>query len=206
MLSKTKKTENPKMEKEEKPEKAGGGYASNIEQDDDGVIYFYADVNTDNNLKLNKLIRKQDGENVWKSEGPIPTSPADVQVRIASYGGYVLDAFGTIDYIKQCKSDVVTVIDGYAASAGTLISCVANKRYIGENSYMLIHQLSAGHWGNFEQLKDSMECSAALMERIYDIYTEHTKIPKKKLKELLKRDLWWDAKTCLEYGLVDDVI
>ena len=35
---------------------------------------------------------------------------------------------------------------------------------------------------------------------------EHTSIPKSKIKDILKRDLWWDAKTCLKYGLVDDII
>ena len=44
------------------------------------------------------------------------------------------------------------------------------------------------------------------MSIIMDIYTEHTKIPKKKLNEILKRDLWFDAETCLEYGLIDEII
>ena len=44
------------------------------------------------------------------------------------------------------------------------------------------------------------------METIKNLYIERTKIPKKQLNEMLKRDLWWDAKTCLEYGLVDDII
>ena len=46
----------------------------------------------------------------------------------------------------------------------------------------------------------------ALMKRIRDIYEQYTKIPKTKLKDVLKRDLWWDAKTCLEYGWGDDII
>ena len=44
------------------------------------------------------------------------------------------------------------------------------------------------------------------MERIKQIYREHTKIPTKKLNEVLKHDLWWDAETCLKYGLVDEII
>ena len=55
-------------------------------------------------------------------------------------------------------------------------------------------------------LKDDMKNNDLLMKTIKQIYTEHTKIPKKKLNEVLKRDLWWDAKTCLEYGLIDDII
>ena len=31
------------------------------------------------------------------------------------------------------------------------------------------------------------------METIRNIYVKHTKIPKKKLNDILKRDLWFDA-------------
>jgi ATP-dependent protease ClpP protease subunit len=44
------------------------------------------------------------------------------------------------------------------------------------------------------------------MKTIKDLYQEHTKIPKTKLNQILKHDLWFDAKTCLKYGLVDDII
>ena len=44
------------------------------------------------------------------------------------------------------------------------------------------------------------------MKKIKNIYEEYTLIPKRKLNEILKHDLWWDAKTCLEYGLVDEIV
>ena len=71
---------------------------------------------------------------------------------------------------------------------------------------MLIHQLSSGMWGNYESLKDDMENCDLLMETIRTIYTEHTKIPKKTLNQILKRDLWFDAETCLKYGLIDEIL
>ena len=71
---------------------------------------------------------------------------------------------------------------------------------------MLIHQLSSGMWGKYEELKDDMKKSEILMKRIREIYEERTKIPAKKLNEILKHDLWWDAETCLKYGLVDEII
>ena len=40
---------------------------------------------------------------------------------------------------------------------------------------------------------------------IGNVYTEHTQIPKKKLVELLKHDLWLTPETCIKYGLVDAV-
>ena len=71
---------------------------------------------------------------------------------------------------------------------------------------MLIHQLSSGLWGKYEELQDDMKNNDLLMKTIKSLYQEHTKIPKTKLNQILKHDLWFDAKTCLRYGLVDDII
>ena len=32
------------------------------------------------------------------------------------------------------------------------------------------------------------------------------KFQEKKLDEILKRDLWFDAESCLKYGLIDEII
>jgi ATP-dependent protease ClpP protease subunit len=55
-------------------------------------------------------------------------------------------------------------------------------------------------------MKDDMKNNEMLMKKIIAIYEEHTKLPKSKITQILKRDLWWDAKTCLKYGLVDDIV
>ena len=39
-----------------------------------------------------------------------------------------------------------------------------------------------------------------------DILSLLEKIPKNKLDEILKRDIWWDAQQCLEYGMIDEII
>ena len=51
---------------------------------------------------------------------------------------------------------------------------------------MLIHQLSSGMWGKYEELKDDMKNNDLLMQTIKNIYLKHTKVPKKKLTTLLK--------------------
>jgi ATP-dependent protease ClpP protease subunit len=101
---------------------------------------------------------------------------------------------------------VCSIVDGCAASAATLMSVVAEERKIHEHSFMLIHQLSSGMWGKYEELKDDMKNSEVLMNTIKKIYENHTTVPKSKLDQILKRDLWFDAKTCLKYGLVDEII
>jgi len=177
--------------------------SSNFESDGN-TIYFYSGVDDDSVFSLNKEIEKKDRAlQVLGIEHGI--EPPPINLKIHSYGGSVFSSFAAINYIKSATCDVHTYVDGAAASAGTLMSVVGTERYMNEHAYMLIHQLSSVSWGNYEQLKDDMENNKNLMKRIKSIYSDHTTIPKKELDSILKHDLWWDAKTCLEYGLIDEI-
>ena len=169
-------------------------------------IYFYSGVTRQDNLVLNKLLHST-GNKLRNTQHVLQLEEAPkVHLHINSYGGSVFAGFGSVDYIRNCSVPVVSVIDGCAASAATIMSVVAEERYIHEHAFMLIHQLSSGMWGKFEDMKDDMKNNEMLMSKIIKIYEEHTKIPKTKIKDILKRDIWWDATTCLKYGLVDDII
>ncbi len=173
---------------------------------EDNIIYFYAGVSMKENFKLNKEISSIGRQMEMVAVKLGMEIPPPLHLRINSYGGSVFAAFGSIDYIMKSKTPVYTYIDGCAASAGTIMSVCGEKRFMGENAYMLIHQLSSTHWGKYQELQDDMKNSDNLMKRIKEIYEAKTKIPKGKLDEMLKHDLWWDAKTCLRYGLVDEIL
>ena len=184
---------------------AGGNDDSRVSVEQNR-IYFYSGVTRQDNLVLNKLIHSTGHKlsNIQQLYGL--DNPPKLHLHINSYGGSVFSGFGSVDYIKTCKVPVVSVIDGCAASAATIMSVVAEERLMHEHAFMLIHQLSSGMWGKFEDMKDDMKNNEMLMKKIIGIYEEHTNIPKSKIKDILKRDIWWDAKTCLKYGLVDDII
>lgn len=186
--------------------KATSEGAMDTVEGDDNIIYFYAGVSMKENFTLNKEISRLDREMQMISMKLGLQVPIPIHLRINSYGGSVFAAFGSIDYMNQSKTPIYTYIDGCAASAGTIMSVCGDQRFIGENSYMLVHQLSSGMWGKFQELQDDMKNSENLMKRIKEIYEAKTKIPKTKMDELLKHDLWWDAKTCLKYGLVDEIL
>jgi ATP-dependent protease ClpP protease subunit len=168
-------------------------------------IFFYSEVTKDSVLSLNRQLRDLSIKlSNFSNAYEIPVPP--IRLHINSPGGSLLDAFAAVDYVKACKVPVYSIIDGSAASAATIISVVANKRYMYKHSYMLIHQLSSGLYGKFEEQIDDFKNSETFMGAITEIYKQHTKIPPKTLKEILKRDIFFDAKTCLKYGLVDEVI
>lgn len=168
-------------------------------------IFFYTGVSKQSVLNLNKSIKKASTDLVYTAnllDIPVP----EIKLHINSDGGSLLDGFAAVDYVRNSKAPVHSIIEGSAASAATLISVVAKKRSINKNSFMLIHQLSGGMWGKFESMKDDIQNCNVFMDKINEIYQAHTKIPKNTLKEILKRDIYFDAKTCLKYGLVDKII
>lgn len=165
-------------------------------------IYFYDDVTTETCLELNRTIIELAKE-LQRHSLEYDTKPAKIYLHINSDGGELLACFSTVDYIMNCPIPVVSIIEGSAASAATLISCVCHERYMTPSSYMLIHQLRGGYWGKYDEMEEDFENSKKFMEKIYEIYEKHTKLGRKELKKLLRKDEWWDYATCLKYGLVD---
>lgn len=167
-------------------------------------VYFYGEVNRENIFDLTLLIREAEEENILTSH-KLNIDKIPIYLHISSYGGSIFDAFTLIDIIKSCKVPIHSIIEGASASAATIISIVAEKRYIRPNGYMLIHQLSSGCWGKMNEIEDEFKNLSHLMDKIKNLYMEHAKIPKKELVEILKHDLWMDSQKCIKYGLIDEI-
>lgn len=168
-------------------------------------IYFYSEVNRDSIYDLATLINEVEEENkALAFKMKIQDIP--IYLHINSYGGCVFSAFNIIDVIQSCSVPIYSIVEGCAASAGTLMSVVCDKKYIRKNSYMLIHQLSSGCWGKMCEIEDEVENLTDFMDKIKKIYTENTKIPKRELTELLKHDLWLNSDKCLKYELAEEIM
>jgi len=112
------------------------------------------------------------------------------------------------DIIKTSNVPIYTIVEGYAFSAATHFSVVGQKRFITENSVMLIHQLSAyGGGGPYEKIKDEAQNSELLMVRMKKLYlgNTHGKMKKNELDKLLTKDIFLDAQDCVRLGLVDEI-
>ncbi len=167
-------------------------------------IYFYASVNKNNMLELTMLLKAVEKDNLriaFNNNIEVPK----IYLHINSYGGSIFAAFAFIDAIKKCTVPVVSIIEGCAASAATMISIVCDERQITEHSYMLIHELSSGVWGKYSEIEEEFNNLKKMMKMIKDLYKKHTKIKMSELDKCLKKDVWWTAKECLQYGLVDKI-
>lgn len=169
-------------------------------------IYFYSEVTSDSILQFNRKLREIDNTNMADKCKKEMDSYIPIYININSLGGEIFSGLSAMDNINQCKSPTITIVDGACASAATFLSIAGTKRMITKHSTMLIHQLSAMWWGSYKEFKDEIKNLDLFMKIIKDIYLNKTRIPEKKLDEILDHDLFFDAKTCLKYGLVDKIL
>lgn len=169
-------------------------------------IYFYGNISQPKSLRFIHLLHKKAEEmQIAQLKLSLDECPP-IHVHINSYGGEVHASFAIADNILDCKVPVYTIVEGVAASGGTIISMAGKKRYIRKHAHMLIHQLAGKHWGQWENLKDDYKNSAAMMELIYEYYGKYSSLKKTKIKSILKHDLYFTAKQYEEFGLVDEII
>ena len=194
-------------EKQKKPatRKAGGEANEKHISVQDNKIYFYSGVNRNACCELNKKMSELESKALTLSYNLDMEAPP-VKLFINSGGGNIVSGIASMDTILRSKVPVHTYVDGFSASAATFLSVVGTKRYMSRNSYMLVHQLSSTFWGTYSNFEDEKQNLDLMMKSIKNIYKEYTKIPMKKLNEILKHDLFWDANTCLEYGMIDEII
>lgn len=169
-------------------------------------VFFYDDVTRQSIFTLNRQLDVTSKSiQILKIHYNLPVLPP-IQLYINSEGGEVFSAFSAVDRIKSSPVPIHSYVEGFCASAATLLSVCAHKRYIRKNGFMLIHQVRSGMWGTFSEFEDEMQNLEIIMKYIKQIYLQNTKIPESELDEILKHDTYFDAEQCLNYGLVDEII
>ena len=132
---------------------------------------------------------------------------SEINLHIQSGGGSLLPSLGLVDLIRTSDIPINTFIDGYVASAATLISIVGAKRFISKHGTMLVHELKMSNdYSKYREIKDYAANADTLMQIIKDIYMEYSNINETTLNHLLEHDLWLNSRQCYDYGFVDVLI
>lgn len=129
-----------------------------------------------------------------------------VSLYIHSGGGDLFAGFSAFNLIRRNVVPVVTIADGYVASAATFLLLGGTYRYIVPSSHVLIHQLSTECTGKFQEIEDDYKNCKRLMARMRKIYKEETWLTKAMLKKLLSSELDLVDDQCVKYGIVNEFL
>jgi ATP-dependent protease ClpP protease subunit len=168
-------------------------------------LYFSADITSKTAFTLCKYLRSLEIKLMMENINMCSDIKPEIYLHITTNGGCIYSAFSIIDCFKSLRIPVNTVIDSNVSSAGTIISIHGHKRYICNNSYVLIHELRSGCWGKLAYIDDTYKNCLKIQEHINQIYLDKTKITKKYLKEILVKDLELNAEECIRMGIADEI-
>lgn len=129
-----------------------------------------------------------------------------VNLYINSMGGSVKEALGIYSALRRCPATVVAYIDGFAASAASIIAVAAGKVVMPRNTTMMVHNAAWEVYGNSKDLRksaDDLDIINAAMLQSY-IVKAGGKLTQEKLEELTDGETWLSAEECIQYGLADE--
>jgi ATP-dependent protease ClpP protease subunit len=138
----------------------------------------------------------------------IPADATEVTVRINSPGGSVADGIAMYHYLKDHPATITTIVDGYAASAASVVMLAGDVVKVHRASIVMIHDPWSTAVGN----ADDMRQNAAVLDEhalaIADIYSAATGKTGDELRTMMLAETWMRGEAAIEQGfaavMIDD--
>ena len=134
---------------------------------------------------------------------------APIMVFINSPGGEMFSGYAIFDTLRFVSCPVTTIVTGFAASMGSILSLAADKgrRFAMPQAKILIHQpLLMGYQGRAADCEIQAREILKTREHLIKLYCEYTGRDYDEIKQAIDRDNWFTAEEALDFGLLDKVV
>ena len=196
----TRRSEAEALKAEVEAKKAYCSYEKELNTDEENHLYrFSKDVNE---LSVRSCMSKL---TQWHRKDP----ECAIEVIFSSPGGSIIDGFELFDFLQDLRNQghyITTGSLGMAASMAGILLQAGDVRWIGHQSWMMIHRAAFGAIGKTYEIEDEVMLVKRIEGRILDIFTSRSKLSNTQLKKNWDRKDWWiDADECKKLGLVDHI-
>lgn len=129
-----------------------------------------------------------------------------VNVHINTYGGDVFEGISIFNVLRASEKKIVTIVDGIAASAGSLIFLAGDQKKMPDNTQLMIHNpwtYASGNANDLEKVVDMLRTTESAMTKTY---MESFVGTEEEIKELLDSEKFMTADEAKTFGFVDEII
>ena len=102
-----------------------------------------------------------------------------------------------------------TIITGFAASMGSILSLAADKgkRFAMPQAKIMIHQpMLMGYQGKAADCEIQAKEILKTRDHLINLYSEQTGKSYEVIKKSIDRDNWFTSSEALEFGLIDKIV
>lgn len=172
-------------------------------------IYLYDDIEPDGiDDATGEVIESQCSADGFKRVLDDHPQSKEVRLFVNSRGGYVKEAMGMRAHLLRHKGHKVAYVDGYAASAASLVITACDEIKMLTGSMQMLHSMWVLAVGNAADLRKAADDLDHMMVANRQIYLERAgeKLTEEKLLEIMDEERWLNPSECLELGLADKVL
>lgn len=126
----------------------------------------------------------------------------EINVRINSSGGSVIEGFGIFSAIRNAKTTVNTSIDGIAASIAGIIAQAGATRTITDFGRLMVHDPSFA--GNNKDPK-AQKALETIKSSLVTILTNNSSLDEAEVSKLMTEETWFNAEEAVAFGFAEEV-
>ena len=132
----------------------------------------------------------------------------EIVVRINSGGGDVFAANAIYTRLKDHAAKITVKIDGWAASAATIIAMAGDVIEIPGNGVFMVHDPKMGAMGYFsaEDFKKAAAELDVIKQSIVNGYTLKTGKSAEEIAAIMSAETWYDGKQAVDAGFCDKLM
>lgn len=170
-------------------------------------IYIYGDVKSDyyDWWTGNKVVSETSANFFRQKLGEYPNVNR-INLFVNSYGGSVYEGIAIYTQLRRHTAEKVGYCDGFACSIASLILAACDKVIMGKNTLQMVHFPWLIAMGNSKELRKTADDLDVIGESTLQSYLEKggAKLKEETMRELMDKESWLDAATCIELGLADE--
>ena len=133
------------------------------------------------------------------------TKADKIHVHINSPGGSAFDGIAISNLLKKHAAEIIIHIDGWAASAASIIAMAGDRIIMPSNTMMMIHRASTYAYGNASDFEKAATDLRKIDTAVTATYENRFVGERDELVRLLEEETFLTANEAVALGLADEV-
>lgn len=129
----------------------------------------------------------------------------EITIRINSPGGSMFEGIAIYNYLRQQRVKTISVVEGVAASAASLVALGADVVTMADGAFYMIHNAHLGTFGDRNQLREAADQIEQFDIQLRKFYSQKTGLSVEDIAAMMDAETWLSADDALAKNFIDEV-